>query len=51
VTGDWRELNLEAAPFRLPSPRLAMRDDFEVPDRFIGVWERDELRASLGGRT
>jgi hypothetical protein len=47
VTGDWRELNLEAAPFRLPSPRLALRDDFEVPDRFIGVWERNELVAAL----
>jgi Methyltransferase domain len=51
VTGDWRELNLEAAPFRLPSPRLSIRDDFEVPDRFIGIWERDELRASLGHPT
>jgi hypothetical protein len=50
VTGDWRELNLEAAPFRLPSPQLAIRDDATVPDRFIGVWERDELRASLGHR-
>jgi hypothetical protein len=50
VTGDWRELNLEAAPFRLPSPRLALRDDFEVPDRFIGVWEREELRRALGDR-
>jgi hypothetical protein len=50
ATGDWRELNLEAAPFRLPSPRLAVRDDFQMPDRFIGVWERDELLASLSHR-
>ena len=51
ATGDWRELNFERAPFRLPSPRLAIRDDFEMPDRFIGVWERDDLRASLSHGT
>jgi hypothetical protein len=50
ATGDWRELNLEAAPFRLPAPLLAIRDDFQFPDRFIGVWGRDELDAILAGR-
>jgi SAM-dependent methyltransferase len=51
ATGDWRELNLEAAPFRLPAPRLAIRDDFQVPDRFLGVWGRAELHAALEGRS
>jgi Methyltransferase domain len=50
ATGDWRELNLEVAPFHLPPPRLAIRDDFQFPDRFIGVWGRDELHARLAGR-
>ena len=50
ATGDWRELNLQVAPFHLPQPRLAIRDDFQFPDRFIGVWGRDDLHALLAGR-
>lgn len=43
-TGDFRMLNLERAPFRLPSPVKIYPDDGLVPGRCLGVWNTSMLQ-------
>jgi len=41
VTGDWRPLNLELAPFHLPPPLKLVGDGCPIPeyaDKALGVW-------------
>jgi SAM-dependent methyltransferase len=46
-TGDFRLLNLEKGPFRLPSPFKVIPDSFVSPDRILGVWKADQVRAAI----
>lgn len=46
-TGDFRILNLEKAPFRLPPPFKVIPDDFVSPGRTLGVWQADQVREAL----
>lgn len=47
-TGDFRMLDLTAAPFNLPPPRQVLRDSpIDGEPRGIAVWSRDELRTAL----
>jgi hypothetical protein len=46
VTGEWRRLNLEAAPFFLPPPSLLIDEKCSnpyAPDKYIGFWQIDEI--------
>jgi len=43
-TGDFRRLNLERAPFRLPPPDRVLADDGREPGRICGVWNTARLR-------
>lgn len=43
-TGDYRLLNLEASPFRLPSPLYTIDDPAGDVRRVIGVWESSRLQ-------
>jgi SAM-dependent methyltransferase len=50
-TGDWRPLNLEAAPFHWPPPREVLVEgcteaDGLFADKSLGLWRVDELPAS-----
>lgn len=38
-SGDFRMLNLQRAPFRLPPPDRYIIDDGLVPGRFLGIWD------------
>jgi hypothetical protein len=42
-TGDYRLLNLQASPFRLPSPLYTIDDPAGDAQRVIGVWESSRL--------
>lgn len=51
-TGQWRPLNLQAAPFNLPDPisfidEHCTHDDGQYPDKLLGVWSMDSIRAAL----
>lgn len=46
-TGDFRLLNLEKAPFRLPKPELELADCDFKPGRVLGVWRAEQVRQSL----
>ncbi len=51
-TGDWRPLNLERPPFRLPPPHLVVleecpENDGAYADKALGVWEVDQIRKAL----
>ena len=43
-TGDFRRLNLERSPFRLPPPDRVLADDGREPGRICGVWNTAKLR-------
>lgn len=50
LTGDWRPLNLEAAPFSLPAPLRIIREgctegDGYYADKSLALWRVDHLRA------
>ena len=50
VTGDWRPLNLQLAPFHLPAPRLLLNEACTeggalFADKSLGLWRVDELSA------
>jgi 2-polyprenyl-3-methyl-5-hydroxy-6-metoxy-1,4-benzoquinol methylase len=42
-SGDFRMLNLEARPYRLPKPTLVIPDEENVPGRYLGVWPTEAL--------
>jgi hypothetical protein len=51
-TGDWRPLNLEAAPFHWPKPRDLLNEGCTegngvFTDKSLGLWRLDALPASL----
>lgn len=48
-TGDFRLLNLERRPYRLPEPELRIADDRISEGRFIGLWSAQSVLAALGG--
>lgn len=49
LSGDYRVLNLERGPFRLPPPRWKINDSKLVEGRLIGVWSADDVRQALTG--
>ena len=48
-TGDFRLVNLEKRPFRLPPPLFEIGDSAVAKGRRLGVWNMAEVRASLDG--
>ena len=54
VTGQWRPLNLELAPFMLPSPLRIIEEgctenDGNYADKALGLWKIADIRESLIG--
>jgi hypothetical protein len=51
--GAWRPIDLEAAPFHLPPPEelIVENPDGEYPDKSLGLWRIEALRAHLAART
>lgn len=52
VTGRWRTLNLEAAPFVFPRPLRLIKegcteDDGVYADKALGLWRVADIRKSL----
>lgn len=47
-SGDFRLINLERSPYRLPPPREKIEDDAISKGRFVGLWKADEVRRALG---
>ena len=47
-SGDFRVLNLEKPPFRLPPPMLRIDDSAVQPGRFIGIWTAEAIRKAIG---
>lgn len=47
-SGDFRLLNLERKPFRLPPPLTGIPDDAVASRRLLGVWRAEEIRKALG---
>lgn len=43
VTGDYRRLNLQCAPYRFPVPDLVIPDNDVVAGRILGVWRTESL--------
>lgn len=48
VTGDWRIINLENAPFNLPTPELLIEEkctegEGTYSDKCLGLWKIDQL--------
>lgn len=50
VTGDWRPLNLEKAPFHFPSPLFTIPEHYdpqykrEAKGKSLGIWKIDDLK-------
>jgi len=54
--GQWRTLNLEAAPFMLPPPLITINeectlDDGAFEDKSLGLWRVADIRGSLTKRS
>lgn len=43
ATGDFRRINLRRAPYRLPRPRAAIRDEGVCRGRVLGLWATADL--------
>jgi len=48
ITGQWRPLNLQAAPFRLAGPERLISEEYtgsngNYPDKHLGLWKVSEL--------
>lgn len=49
--GGFRYVNLQLEPFHLPRPRLKVADFVApAPPRYLGLWSRDQVAASLAAR-
>lgn len=48
LTGDYRARNLRRAPFNFPVPIEVIDDSRMEPERSVGVWSADAVRAALG---
>lgn len=46
-TGDFRLINLERSPYRLPPPQERIEDDVISKGRFVGLWAVDEIRRAM----
>jgi len=51
-TGQWRPLNLQAAPFALPKPiqlidEKCTQDDGAYPDKMLGIWTLESIRSAV----
>ncbi len=44
LTGDYRKINLERAPYKLPPPLRYIRDEAVSQGRGLGVWRTRDLR-------
>jgi len=56
LTGQWRVLNLEVAPFNLPRPLGLIREkctegDGEYADKSLGLWEMAAVKAAMENTT
>lgn len=47
-SGDYRKMNLEISPFRLPPPLLRMMDDKVNIGRSLSVWPASSIRSAMG---
>jgi hypothetical protein len=48
TTGDFRELNLERAPFRFPRPIASIDDWIEGhPVKALALWDRDAVAGAV----
>lgn len=47
LTGDFRLLNFERAPFRFPSPRFEVADNDQKEGRVMAVWSAEDVRMAL----
>jgi SAM-dependent methyltransferase len=47
-TGDWRPLNLQAAPFKLPEPIHRIDESSSRPGRNLCAWTAEQVRTALG---
>ena len=50
-TGDFRRINLERAPYRLPRPRAVISDEGVCRGRVLGLWATADLTTNRGGRS
>jgi hypothetical protein len=53
VTGEWRRLNLQAAPFFLPEPLLLIDERSTNPaggDKHLGLWRVSDIPETSSGR-
>jgi hypothetical protein len=50
-TGDYRRINLERAPYRLPRPREVISDEAVCPGRVLALWATADLPAYRRGRS
>lgn len=46
-SGDFRSLNLEKRPFRLPTPQLRIDDGEVFGGRFVGLWTASDVRNAI----
>lgn len=46
-SGDYRRLNLQRSPYRLPTPHGMISDDAVIPGRVLGLWPSAELPLSI----
>jgi hypothetical protein len=47
ISGDFRPLNLQKAPFRFPEPASSIQDNSMARDRVLSVWEVSKLPLSV----
>lgn len=47
-SGDFRLLNLEKRPFKLPAPQLRIEDAEGFIGRFVGLWTAEDVRRAVG---
>jgi hypothetical protein len=50
-TGDYRRINLERAPYRLPRPRAVISDDGVCRGRVLALWTTVDLATDRRGRS
>jgi hypothetical protein len=43
-SGDFRRINLQRAPYRLPAPHRTIPDKAVIPGRVLGLWRSKDLR-------
>jgi len=50
-TGDYRRINLERAPYRLPRPRAVISDDGVCRGRVLALWATADLPTDRSGHS